>query len=90
MGSVTSVEFSLRWAHPVYVGTSDNLDTMIEGPAAAIRWMSANFTQRNGPGYWRAHSLCRSAILGYVHPDFARQPFVDAWVGQCSNDADEG
>lgn len=89
MGSITNIDFALRWGKPVYVGESDTLDTAIAGPADAIRWMQTHFRSRNGFLYRRAHSLCHDALLGQVHPDFARQPFVDAWVRHSLSDTEE-
>ena len=82
MGTVTRIGFALHWAKPVYVGEGDQLDTVLSGPADAIRWMQAHFKHKRGLVYWRAHSLCHEALLGTLHHDFARQPFVDAWVEQ--------
>ncbi len=82
MGTITRIDFGLRWAKPVYIGESDKLDSTVSGPAEAIRWMQNHFKYKRGLLYWRAHALCREALLGMLHHDFARQPFVDAWVEQ--------
>ncbi len=80
VGSVIDVEFSLRWVKPVYVGENDELDTTIEGPADAIRWMNNHFISKSGFVYWRAHTVCVHAVLRQLHADLARQPFLDAWL----------
>ncbi|WP_246690926.1 DUF982 domain-containing protein [Neorhizobium alkalisoli] len=80
MGKIISVSFNLTWARPVYVGDAERLDTTIEGPADAIRWMRYRFKFKQGTAYWRAQTLCHSALLQEVHQDFARQPFFDAWL----------
>jgi hypothetical protein len=82
MGTVTQIGFSLQWGKPVYVGESDKLDQTVTGPADAVRWMQGHFKHKRGVVYWRARALCYEALLGTLHHDFARQPFVDAWVEQ--------
>lgn len=86
MHNVTKIGFDLRWSKPVYVGTNDELDGTLLGPGDAIRWMQRNFRYKHGLLYWRAHSLCYEALTGTLHHDFARQPFVDAWVEQSLHD----
>lgn len=82
MGTVTRIGFSLEWAKPVYVGDADKLDRTVTGPADALRWMHGHFKHKHGVAYWRAQSVCYDALRGELHHDFARQPFVDAWVEQ--------
>jgi len=82
MGSVTPIGFTLRWARPVYVGESDKLDAIVLGPADAVRWMQTHFRYKRGLVYRRAQKLCHAALVGSLHHDFARQPFVDAFVEQ--------
>lgn len=80
MGNIILVSFNLTWARPVYVGDAEKLDTTIKGPADAIRWMQRRFKFKHGAAYWRAQTLCHSALLQEVDPDFSRQPFFDAWL----------
>lgn len=80
MGDLLLVSFTATWAKPVYVGDNKSVTTAIEGPAVAIRWMENHFKSKRGAAYWRAQSLCYSAVMQQVHPDFARQAFFDAWI----------
>lgn len=89
MGELILLGFAVQWNTPAFVGTADALDVMVGGPGDAIRYMKAHFTSRRGPRYWRAHSLCHLAITGEIHPDFCRQPFLDAWHDQCICDTED-
>ncbi|WP_145642135.1 DUF982 domain-containing protein [Neorhizobium alkalisoli] len=80
MGEVVAISFSLTWTRPVYVGEADLLDTTITGPADALRWMNNHFKYKHGPAHWRARTLCHHALLKQVDVEFARQPFLDAWL----------
>ncbi len=82
MGSVVDVQFTLRWTKPVYVGVGDKLDVAITGPADVVRYIINEFGIERSPKYWRARSFCHHALRGEIHPELARQPFIDAWVNQ--------